>query len=275
MKSTRRRSARFSTAATPTSPLRAYAVYYAGVAELRLGRFDAARRRFTPLKDIQGFIGEAAALGEAEAAQAMGDHGDAVRIYHGILEHTAVDAPAIWLSLANAALADGDRKQAAEAFLQLYYEFPLSEHAPQAEGPLQTLSEVQPIAAQNPRYKFEMGRGERLFGSRRYPEARNSFLRLKPHASGDDAEVVALRLAEIEYFQGRKSQAREALRPYLNTGARQAEARFFYLMAQCGLRNYESFERLVRALAERVSREQLGRGGAQQPGDVLHPAGPR
>ena len=95
----------------------------------------------------------------------LGEFGDAARIYEDILDDEAVDAPAIWLSLANAALAGGDRKRAAEAFLHLYYEFPLSEHAVQAEGPLQTLPEVQPIATGNARYKLEMGRGERLFGS--------------------------------------------------------------------------------------------------------------
>jgi TolA-binding protein len=34
---------RFLAAATPKSPLQAHAAYYAGVSELRLGRFDAAR----------------------------------------------------------------------------------------------------------------------------------------------------------------------------------------------------------------------------------------
>jgi soluble lytic murein transglycosylase len=161
-----------------------------------------------------------------------------------------VDVPAIWLSLANAALADGDRKRAAEAFLRLYYEFPLSEHAVHAEGPLQTLPEVQQIATGNTRYKLEMGRGERLFASRRHADARNSFLRLKPYATTEhDAEIVALRLAEIEYFQGRYSNAREALRPFLTAGARQAEARFFYLMSQRGLRNDDTFEQLVRSLS--------------------------
>ena len=164
-------------------------------------------------------------------------------------DNAAVDAPAIWLSLATAAQADGDTKRAADAYLHLYYEFPLSEHAVQAEGPLQTLSEVQQIATGNTRYKLEMGRGERLFGSRRYPDARTSFLRLKPHAtSEEDAELVSLRLAEIEYFQGRYSNAREALRPFLTSGARQAEARFFYLMSQRGLRNDDMFIELVRAL---------------------------
>jgi soluble lytic murein transglycosylase len=94
-----------------------------------------------------------------------------------------------------------------------------------------------------------MGRAERLFASRRYSEARDSYLRLKPHAASDDAELVALRLAEIEHFQGRHSHARDELRPFLTAGARQAEARFFYLMAQRGLRNEDEFEQLVRALA--------------------------
>ena len=239
--------ARFTSAATPKSPLPAHAAYYAGVSELRLGRFEAARRRFARLKNTEGFVGEAAALGEAEAAQAMGDHGDAVDIYRDVLEKKAIDAPAIWLSLATAALADGDRKRAADAYLHLYYEFPLSEHAVQAEGPLQTLAEE--IAAGNARYRLELGRGERLFGSRRHPEARTSFVRLKPHASGEDGELVALRLAEIEYFLKRHIQARDALRPYLTSGARQAEARFFYLMAHLGSRDYAAFEQLARALA--------------------------
>jgi soluble lytic murein transglycosylase len=239
---------RFSAAATPKSPLRAHAAYYAGVSELRLQRFEAARKRFAVLRNTPGFVGEAAALGEAEAVHALGEYGDAAKIYEDILDEAAVDVPAIWLSLANAALADGDPKRAAAAYLRLYYEFPLSEHAAQAEGPLQTLPEVQPIAAANARYKLEMGRGERLFGGRRYADARISFVRLKPHATSEDAELVSLRLAEIEYFQGRYSNARESLRPFLTSGARQAEARFFYLMSQRGLRNDEMFEQLVRAL---------------------------
>src|SRR5688500_775078 len=95
---------RFSAAATPTSPLRAHAAYYAAVSELRLRRFEAARRRFAALKNTEGFVGEAAALGEAESAHAMGKFGDAAKIYDDILDEAAIDVPAIWLSLANAAL---------------------------------------------------------------------------------------------------------------------------------------------------------------------------
>jgi soluble lytic murein transglycosylase len=239
---------RFSQAAAPTFPLRAYAAYYAGVSELRLRRFEAATRRFAELKHTPGFVSQAAALGVAEAAHELGKFREAAAIYEEILKGAAIDTPAIWLSLANDALAAGDRKRAAEAYLHLYYEFPLSEHAIQADNPLQTLPEVQQIATGNTRYKLELGRGERMFGSRRYPEARTSFLRLKPYAADEDDELVSLRLAEIEYFQGRYSNARESLRPFLTSGSRQAEARFFYLMSQRGLRNDAVFEQLVDAL---------------------------
>ena len=242
--------ARFSAAASPGTPLRAHAAYYAAVSELRLNRVETARRHFASLKNTEGFVGQAAALGEAEAAQAMGDFDDAAEIYEDILEDEAVDQPAIWLSLANAALAGGDRKRAAEASAHLYYEFPLSEHAVQAEGLLQTLPDVQQIATGNKRYTLEMGRAERLFGSRRYADARNSFLVLQPHAApGADTELVGLRLAEIEYFQGRYRNAGDQLRPLLAAGPRQAEARFFYLMSQRGLGHQDVFEQLVRALA--------------------------
>ena len=82
--------ARFMSAATPQSPLRSYATYYAGVSELRLKRFEAARRRFSGLKDAEGFLSEAVALGEAEAAQELGEHGAAAKIYDRLLQNKPV-----------------------------------------------------------------------------------------------------------------------------------------------------------------------------------------
>jgi soluble lytic murein transglycosylase len=242
----------FVLAAAAGSPLRDYATYYAGVSELRLKRFDAAKRRFAQLKDITGFLSEATALGQAEAAQGLGDYESATHLYDRLLRAKPIDEPAILLSLATAATASNDRKRAAEAYLRLYYEYPLSEFASQAEGPLQTLTstgDVQPIEHGNTHYKLELGRAERLFGSRRHADARVSFLRLKPYATGDDAELVGLRLAEIDYFSDRYGGARQALEPYLDTAARRAEARFFNLMAQRGLKNTDSFVVLARALA--------------------------
>ncbi len=239
---------RFTAAATPKSPLRDYGSYYAGVSELRLQRFESARRRFVELKDAKGYIRQAAALGEAEAAQGLKDYGTEADVYERLLKARPIDEPAIWLSLATASTARGGQARAAEAYLHLYYEFPTSDLAEQAQGPLSSMPEVQPIDSGNARYKLELGRGERLFGMRRIGDARTSFLRVQPFAKGDDRELIALRLGECDYFQGKYAQARDALKPYLADSARQAEARFFYLMSQRGLKNNDSYEPLTRAL---------------------------
>jgi soluble lytic murein transglycosylase len=241
-------AARFTAAAASPSPLRDYGRYYAAVSELRLQRFESARRRFVELEGVDGYIRQAAALGEAEADQGLKDYGAEVKVYERLLKQKSIDEPAIWLSLATAAAANGDRARSAEAYLHLYYEFPTADLAEQALVPLGSMAEVQPIGAGNKRYTLEMGRAERMFGLRRIGDARISFLRVQPFAKGDDKELIALRLAECDYFQGKYLQAREALQPYLAGSAREAEARFFYLMAQRGLKNYPSFELLTRAL---------------------------
>jgi tetratricopeptide (TPR) repeat protein len=56
-------------------------------------------------------------------------------------------------------------------------------------------------------------------------------------------------LAEIEYFSDRYRTARESFEPFLQSGARQAEARFYHLMAERGLKNYDTFIQMARALA--------------------------
>jgi soluble lytic murein transglycosylase len=240
--------ARFTAAGAPKSPLRDYGNYYAGVSELRLQQFESARRRFAQLKGATGYISQAAALGEAEADQGLKDYDAEVGVYERLLKGKAIDETAVWLSLATASMAAGRPARAAEAYLHVYYDSPTNALADQAAGPLATMPEVQPIAAGNVRYKLELGRAERLFALRRASDARISFLRLQPVASGDDRALIALRLAECDYFQGKYAQAREALDAQLASGARQAEARFFYLMSQRGLKNNDSFELLTRAL---------------------------
>ena len=157
------------------------------MSELRLKRFEAARPRFVGLKDAEGSLSEAAALGEAEAAQGLGDYGAAVKIYERLLREKAVDEPAIWLSLATAAAADGDRAPCGRSVLQLYYEFPLSEFAPQAEGPL--ADDARSAADRGRQHALQARAGPRRAVVRisALSDARASFLRVKPYAKGDDA----------------------------------------------------------------------------------------
>src|SRR5438067_2389091 len=77
---------RFSAAAAPKSPLRDYGSYYAAVSELRQQRFDSARRHFLELKDANGYIRQAAMLGEAEADDGLKDYGAEVKVYERLLK---------------------------------------------------------------------------------------------------------------------------------------------------------------------------------------------
>ena len=60
-----------------------YAGYYTALAELRLGHPDEARHAFQALQAPEpiGYLAEAAALGEAESDEALGDHAAALAIY--------------------------------------------------------------------------------------------------------------------------------------------------------------------------------------------------
>src|SRR5262249_33517038 len=98
------------------------------------------------------------------------------------------------------------------------------------------------------RFKLNLGRAERLFGSRRYQEARDAFASLAATAKGDDKELVELRLAECDYYLKRFRASRDALLPYLDNSARKAEARFFHLTATRAIGDIDTYVALARSL---------------------------
>jgi soluble lytic murein transglycosylase len=240
-----------SAAALADTRLADYATYYTASVELRLLRVDEARRHFAVLgaRKPSGYLSEAAALGEAEAAEAQNDYAAALRIYDQLWSRKPSAPDELWLRIAKAALAAGDRRRAAEAYLRLYCEYPLSDLAAEAATAIRTIAEVEPIRPSNARYRLELTRAECLFANKRYADARTSFTALRPHASGDDKELIALRLAECDYYTRRYGTARTGVRPYLTSGTHQAEARYFSLMAARRLGDRTGFVRLVHELA--------------------------
>src|SRR5439155_22759608 len=107
---------------------------------------------------------------------------------------------------------------------------------------------LAPIAPGSTRYKLELGRAERLFGSKRYAPARAAFEGLRAAAQGDDRELVQLRLAECDYFLKRARNARDGVRPYIEKASRQGEALFFYAVATRELGDQAEYLRVVRQL---------------------------
>jgi soluble lytic murein transglycosylase len=242
----------FGSPSLGSTPLAAYASFYTGLCHLNLSRAADARAIFATLHAAQlsGFLGDAAVAREAEAAGQLGDHAAAARLYLELSGRKTAAPDEVLLALGKARQAAGDREKAAEAFALLYYEFPLSELAAVAATELDGLADLRSPRDSSARFKLDLGRAVRLFGFKRYQAARDAFQDLVPFADGDDAEVVALRVAECDHYLRRFRQARDQLAPFLERGSRKAEARFFYLTATRELGDREEYVRLSRALVE-------------------------
>ncbi len=234
--------------ARTASPLAPYAAFYRGLCLLALGRPAEARTAFARLhaSDPPGFVGEASIGHEAEAAAATGDHAAAARLYDELLARKSADPEAVLLALGQEQLASGNRARAAEAFSRLYYDYPLSDQAADARSALDMLKDVQPAGDAAARARLDLDRAERLFAAKRYQPAKAAFAALEPTATGDAAELVALRLAECDHFLRRNRQARDRLAPLLEHATRQAEARFFFMTATREAGDRDEYMRLAR-----------------------------
>jgi peptidoglycan lytic transglycosylase len=223
-------------AATALAP---YAGYYTGLSQLRLGQLADARRTFDAVLDHKpaGYIAIAAALASGEAAEAAGEYAAAVRIYDRIADQKAAVTEEVLSRLARVALAAGDRTKAAEAYVRVYYEFPLTDAATLAEAQLAGLQDQ----IKHTGYKLDLGRAQILFGARRYGEARTAFQDLQRVAEGDDKELVDLRVAECDFQLKQYAAARDGVMPYLERASRKAEARFFYLSSLRELGDHAQF----------------------------------
>ena len=234
------------------SPLDEYVKYYAALADLDLDNFDRARKRLEDLRDepLQGYLAEAAAIAEAEVAEAQSDYANALKIYEELSHEKTASPDEILMRAGHAATAAGDRSRAAEAYTRVYYEFPFSTLAMDARAELDRLQALEPLAPQNARFRLDLGRAERLFAARRSADAQSAFEALRRYADGEDRGLIALRLAECDFLRGRYRQARQALREFIADGPRQAEALYFYASALEHLKLTADSMRAARQLIE-------------------------
>jgi soluble lytic murein transglycosylase len=237
-----------SRASLASTELRGYADYYAAAAQLRLSKAAEARKLFHAIRERKpgGALAVKTALGEAEAAEALGDYPGALDIYEDLAAGRNTVNQDILSRVGRVALASGDRKKAAEAYLRVYYEFPLTDAAAAAETALADLKDNLVRVG----YKADLGRAQVLYGARRYNDARAAFAAIQSLVSGDDRELVGLRIAECDFFLERYAAARTELQPYLATAARKAEARFFDLSALRELGENDRFVEATRALVQ-------------------------
>jgi soluble lytic murein transglycosylase len=230
------------------SALAAYAQYYTAVALDGLGRHGDADVALTGLagRPFEGYLSEAALLRRADIAMANGEPAGAVTMLEG-LGNRKLSAPQdVFLRLGRAAESAGDRERALAAYRRVYYEFSLSEEAIEAQAGIGRLQTTASIPAD--RFPLELARAERLFGAKRWVEAREAFVSLGQGGGAIDRDTIALRIAESDFHRARHLAARNALRPYLSAGPREAEARFYHLSATRALGDTATYVKLARGL---------------------------
>ena len=229
------------------TPLGEYAAYYTGLAQLRLLKTSDARTTFDRLLKARpsGALALSVALAAGEAAEAAGDNAGALGIYERLAADKLLVSDEVLSRLGRTALAVKEDNKAAAAYVRLYYEYPLTSAGAAAAAQMDSL------AAHITRrgYDADIGRAQMYFGAGRYAEAKAAFAAIRSNVSGDDRELVDLRIAESDYFQKSYAAARDALRPYTERASRLAEARFFYLGTIRELGDHAQYVALARALA--------------------------
>ena len=235
-------------AAASPGPLQDYANLYAGLSQLRAGQIDGARQSLAALRESKppGYVAVAAALAGGEAAEAAGEYAAALALYESLADDKASVNEDVLMRVGRTALAAGDRKKAANAYSRVYYEYALTDAASTAAEQLATLQDHIVRTG----YKADLARASMLFGARRYSDARAAYQSLLAEASGDDLEVVELRVAETDFFLKRYETARARLEPHLDRASRKAEARFFYLSALRELGRDDQYIERTRALVD-------------------------
>jgi soluble lytic murein transglycosylase len=226
----------------------AYAQFYRAVALAGTGRQQEAANVLISLvaNEPEGYVREAAALRLADLEVALQDAKRAVLTLEDLKSSKAVTAPEdLLMKLGRAAESAGDRDKAIQAYRKVYYESPLTPESIDAQDLLGHLD----TSSLSDRFKPELARAGRLFDAHRYAPARAGFEPLASLASGDDKELIQLRLAECDFYLDRYRQARDRLTPLLEKAPRAAEARFFYLSATRSLGDNEAFVAQVRALS--------------------------
>jgi soluble lytic murein transglycosylase len=234
--------------ALASTPLAHYARYYTGFAQFRLQQLDDAEKTLAALSEAKpkGFLNEAVALLRAEVAAERKDPRGALAVLEPLAREKTTAPESVLMQIARSAQEAGEREKALAHYRRVYFEFPLSAESDLAKIELELLE--GPAALTADRFALELARAERLFGARKYEQARDAFVALSAAASGDDKELTALRIAECDYFMKRYRASRDTLRPFLEGAKRKAEARFFHLTATRALGDLETYVALASGL---------------------------
>ncbi|MDA1307452.1 MAG: transglycosylase SLT domain-containing protein, partial [Acidobacteria bacterium] len=149
----------------------------------------------------------------------------------------------------------GNTDAAAAAYTRVYAEFPLSNEAAQAAGELSKLSAGFRTMT-TARVPQELARARALYAANRFVDARRAYELVRPHVTGDDRDLVTLRLAQLDFHQRRFPAANTALRAYIArpgvSEERRHEAEYFVLSTLRERGQHTAYVPAVRAFVKRA-----------------------
>ena len=230
------------------TPLGRYARYYTALAQIGLSRVDeadATLKALAPPK-LEGALKESATLMLADVAVKKGDAERAEDLLEGLSDDKLSRPEDVLIALGRAEETLGHVDHALNAYRRVYYDYPLSTQAADAADGIARV-ETTPLI-QSTRFQRELARAQQLFDGRRWAQARTAFEALQRAASGDDRELISLRIAECAYYLERYSEARKLLQPFLDDTRREAEARYFHLASTRAAGDSTTYISLARRL---------------------------
>jgi soluble lytic murein transglycosylase len=232
------------------TPLAGYARYYTGVALAGLSRYTDADAIFTTMlaSPREGYLKEAVPLRLAEVALARQDATRAETVLRALIAENLADPEAAILALAQVEETLTHREHALEMYRRIYYDSPLSEQAVDAQNGIERLQSSSAISADL--VGRAQRRAQRLFDARRWAQARAGFEAIAKSVEGDTKDLVALRIAECDFYLDRFRIARDSLKPLLKDDELEPEARFFYLSAIGEMGDRKSFVTLAHDLVK-------------------------
>lgn len=208
-----------------------YASYYLGAARVESGDFAgvgadlAATHRTDTPSPLSGraWLLEARALQPADAEQAarlLRDH------------YSELPQPAGDVTLADAYLAAGDQRRAADFYQRVYYEYVSGDASARAATGLAMLKDSMGAAYPPPLPQQLLRRAARLLEALQYRDARGEYEGLLNQLTGSDRDLVRVRIGVADYLSGRSNTACPYLRG-LDLPPSDADAERLYYQAEC------------------------------------------
>ena len=150
-----------------------------------------------------------------------------------------------------AAIEISDRQAALASFHKLFFDHAGTQESTDAIEEMQRIGVARPAPTRDDATRH-LDRAERLFTAGRYSDARAVFVALQTLVTGDNRELVELRMAQCDHLLKRHALAATALRAYTGTAkSRVPEAEFYHLAAVKALGRTPEYVSLVRDFVAR------------------------